>query len=314
MQYMLQFEDSYPLSSVTTLSIGGPAKKFVSVFSEEELIEAIRFAKKQRLSFLVIGSGSNLLVSDDGFEGLVIKNQISGIEQTGSIVKVKSGTVLKNLVDYSIQKALSGLQNLSGIPGTIGGAVYGNAGAYGQSISDSLVNIIALNPDTYQVSEFQKQQCGFAYRDSIFKRNRFIILEASFELTHEKTETLLAESRGVLAKRAVKYPEGIKCPGSFFKNLVAADLPPQILKNVPQDKIVFGKVPAGTLLEMVGAKGQCLENIEIAPYHANLFLNQGKGTAKAFYDLAKTYSLKVREKFGITLEPEVQLINLPPLI
>jgi len=328
---MLQFEDNYPLSKLTTLQIGGPAKKFVKVKTEEELIEAIKYAKDQLIPYLIIGGGSNLLVADEGINCLVIKNEITGINYTpprsnfvtprrwpqgllrGGILKVKSGTSLQEFVNYTITHGLSSLQKLAGIPGTVGGAVYGNAGAYGQAISDHIIKIAALNPDKLTIEQFNNLQCRFNYRDSIFKQNHDIILEVIFKLENGDQETLQQEAKEILTKRLVKYPPGIKCPGSFFKNIVAETLPKDILDKIPPGKIVYGKLPAGALLEEVGAKGQSLDGIEIASYHANLFINKGAGSAKAFYDLAKTYAEKVKEKFGITLEPEVQLINLPPL-
>lgn len=310
----MQFQDNYPLKNATTLSIGGPAKKFVEVNTEKELTEAIQYAKDQALPYLIIGGGSNLLVSDEGVNSLVIKNRITGITHSGTEITVKSGTILQDLVDYAIGSGLAGLQDLTGIPGTVGGAVYGNAGAYGQTISDHLTTVTVLNTNNLIIEQFNSSNCQFNYRDSIFKKNRFPILEVKFQLEHGDSKILRQEAQEVLTKRLVKYPTGIKCPGSFFKNLVTSTLPPEILRNIPQEKIVYGKVPAGALLEEVGAKGQSVDGIEIASYHANLFINQGTGTAKAFYDLAKTYAEKVKEKFGIALEPEVQLINLPPLI
>lgn len=307
----MQFQNNYPLKNITTLSIGGPARQFVQVATQEDLIEAIKYAKDRGIHYLVIGGGSNLLVADEGVNSLVVKNSITGITPDGNTVTVKSGTTLQNLVDFTISNNLSGLQKLAGIPGTVGGAVYGNAGAYGQSISDCLDQVTAY--DGANIITVSKDECSFSYRDSIFKRNKFIILEVVFQMESGNVQTLQQEAKDILAKREIKYPPGIKCPGSFFKNLVASQIPAEILNNIPPDKIVFGKLPAGALLEMVGAKGQAKDGIEIAPYHANLFVNQGTGSAKAFYDLAKTYAQKVKEKFGITLEPEVQLINLSPL-
>ncbi len=306
----MQFQDNYPLKDLTTLGIGGPAKKFAVAKTEEELIEVIRYADLNKSKHLVIGSGSNLLVADGGFEGLVIKNGIIGIKNISQILTVKSGTLLQDLVDYTIQNGLTGLQNLTGIPGTVGGAIYGNAGAYGQTISDFLIDVTVFDGKT--IITLPKNQCTFTYRNSIFKKNKYPILEVTFQLKPGDPETLKKESADILAKRLIKYPPGIKCPGSFFKNLVAVEISPEILKKIPPDKIVYGKLPAGALLEEVGAKGQRSDGIEIASYHANLILNTGNGTAQAFYNLAKTYALKVKEKFGITLEPEVQLINLPP--
>lgn len=308
----MQFEDNYPLKNITTLQIGGPAKKFVIIKTEQELIEAIKFGKVNNLEFLVIGGGSNLLVADEGVDYLIIKNEISGIGYQETSLNVKSGTILQELVDYTIQHGLSGLQKMTGIPGTVGGAVYGNAGAYGQTISDNIVELKAF--DGQKIFTLSKDQCDFNYRDSGFKRNGYIILEVKFELEATDPAILSQEAWDVLSKRLVKYPPGIKCPGSFFKNIVASTLPQEILQKIPTDKITYGKISAGYLLEAVGAQGQSLDGIEIAPYHANLFINKGNGTADAFYNLAKKWAQRVKEKFGITLELEVQLINLHSLI
>ena len=309
---MLKYQPNYPLRNLATLGIGGPAKSFVSVSSKEELLQTLNYAKENNLEFLIIGGGSNLLVSDTGVDKLIIKNQISGLHLEGVNLNVKSGTILQDLVDYCISHGLSGLQKMTGIPGTVGGAVFGNAGAYGQTISDHISSIVILN-SFQDPKTISKSDCNFNYRDSIFKKNQAIILEVTFQLEKGDPATLQKEAEEILAKRLIKYPKGIKCPGSFFKNIIADTLPKEILEKVPQDAIVYGKLPAGALLEIVGAKGDKLGDIEIANYHANLFINQGNGSAKDFYALAKKYVQLVKEKFGITLEPEVQLISLPPI-
>lgn len=308
----MQFEENFSLKNITTLQIGGPARLFTTVTSDKELIETIQYANEHNIPHLVIGGGSNLLVSDEGVNKLIIKNEIEGITKLVRFLKVKSGTPLQHLVDYSIAQGLSGLQKLTGIPGSVGGAVFGNAGAYGQTISDYLREVVCF--DSSETVALQKDECEFEYRDSIFKRNGISILELVFKLDVGKSKDLRKEADEILEKRLVKYPKGIKCPGSFFKNLVAEKLPKEILKNIPKEKIVYGKIPAGSLLEEVGAKGDSLGNIEIADYHANLFVNKGGGKALDFYTFAKKYHKKVKEKFNISLEPEVQLINLPPLI
>lgn len=329
------------LSDLTTLKIGGPAKDVITVKTEDALISQLQTTNHELPAVLVIGSGSNLLVSDDGFDGTIIKNEIKGIEieettrgdreegsrrtpasnedvrreteLAGPRVKliVKSGTILQDLVDFANSKGLAGLEKLAGIPGTVGGAIYGNAGAYGQTISDHLTSISVYNGQG--IIKLPKNNYQFSYRESIFKRTRDIILELEFELIPGNSRELKKESSQTLKKRLLKYPKGIKCPGSFFKNIVADTLPKEILKKIPSKKIVFGKIPAGSLLEDVGAKGDQLGKIKIAPYHANLFINLGGGTAKDFYDLAKKYAEKVKKRFNITLQPEVQFINLPPL-
>lgn len=304
----MQIKSNYPLKNITTLQIGGPAKKFVTIHTEEELIEAINYAKQNGMDYLVIGGGSNLLVSDEGVDKLIIQNKITGIAAQGPTLQVKSGTILQDLVNYSISHGLFGLQKLTGIPGTVGGAIYGNAGAYGQTISDSILSV-AIPGNT-----LSKDECEFNYRDSIFKRNKLPILEVTFELESGTPKLLQQEADEILKKRLVKYPPGIKCPGSFFKNIVASTLPKDILDKIPPEAIMYGKLPAGALLEDVGAKGDSLDGIYIADYHANLFINKDSGTAKDFFALAQKYAQKVKQKFGITLEPEVQLINLPPIL
>jgi UDP-N-acetylmuramate dehydrogenase len=320
------------LSNYTTLNIGGPALAINTAHNESELIDHIILATTKNQKYLVIGSGSNLLVSDDGYPGIIIKNEIQGIRQEGNILKVKSGTILQELVDFANQHSLSGVQALAGIPGTVGGAVFGNAGAYGQTISDHLIKVVALNPKHLEsrifhpskevssaefglelLHELNKDQCHFGYRDSEFKRNKYILVEIIFELSEGNAQALKTESEETIKKREVKYPPGIKCPGSFFKNIIANSLPHEVLTKIPPDKIMYGKIPAGALLEMVGAKGDNQGDIEIANYHANLFVNKGNGNAKDFYELAQKYYQKVKDQFGITLEPEVQLINLPSL-
>ncbi len=298
-------------SKITTLQIGGPIKKYTAVKNQDELISEVKDALQNSLEFLVIGGGSNLLVSDSGYSGCVIQNNTAGILKEGQTLKVKSGTILQDLVNFADDNGLGGLQKLTGIPGTVGGAVYGNAGAYGQTISDHIKEVKIF--DGQKIVTLSKNECGFEYRDSIFKESKDVILEVTFELEPGDSKILYQEANEVLQKRLIKYPKGIKCPGSFFMNIIAENLPKEVLEKIPKNMIVYGKIPAGALLEEVGAKGDNLGAIEIANYHANLFVNKGGGKAEDFYNLAKKYFQKVKDRFGIELKPEVQLINLPSL-
>jgi UDP-N-acetylmuramate dehydrogenase len=309
------------LKDLTTLQIGGPVKKVVTVTTDSELISTITSETDQRNLIVFLGSGSNILASDEGSDSVVIKNEIKGITQSDTILKVKSGTLLQDLVDYANQNNLAGLEKLAGIPGTVGGAVYGNAGAYGQSISDHLLSVTWYNRIKKETLTSSKDDCLFGYRDSRFKHSKSnayyftdeYILEIELQLTPGNSEELTQESAEIIKKRQEKYPPGIKCPGSFFKNVIAENLSKDILEKIPAEKVVYGKIPAGTLLEMVGAKGAKLGQIEIADYHANLFINLDNGTSKDFWNLAFEYSQKVFDKFGIRLDVEVQFINLQPL-
>lgn len=285
----------------------------IKVRTKKELVEAIEKLPAGGKGFLILGGGSNLLVSDSGFDGTIIKNEAEGIARDNNRLIVKSGTNLQELVGFANSNGLCGLENLAGIPGTIGGAIYGNAGAYGQAISDHLVSVKVFDVISYKFSVISKNDCQFSYRNSVFKRNRYAILEAVFSLSPADSKKLKQISKETIKKREVKYPPGIKCPGSFFQNIPIEKLPAKILARLPKEFILFTKVSAGALLESVGAKGAKRGDIRIAPYHANLFINAGRGKAEDFYKLAKEYQGKVYDKYGIRLEPEVQLINFPPL-
>lgn len=306
----MDFQKNVLLKKYTTLGIGGAAKFFYQATSVEKLIEAVILVKKQKLPFLILGEGSNVLIADAGFPGLVIKNNIKGIIGFRQILKVGTGTLLSQLVTTSVRQNLEGLQKLAGIPGTVGGAVYGNAGAYGESISDHITRVVTFDPKTEKTINLTKKQCQFGYRDSIFKKNNFIILEIHFNLIKVTGKSLQTEMKAILKQRAGKnYWEG-KSPGSFFKNIPVEKFPKKYLRLIPKDQINHGKIPAGYLLEQVGAINQQIGQIKVSKIHANLIINLGNGKAADFCQLAQDLMKKVKDKFGIILEPEVQLINI----
>ncbi len=312
-QQMPNLKLNVRLKDHTTLEIGGPAKAFLEVSTIEELIQSITISKQLNIPFLVIGGGSNLLVSDQGVDCLIIKNNISNIKQEDNLIKVSSGTRLQELVDWTIEHGLSGMQKMTGIPGSVAGAVYGNAGAYGQTISDNLVQVLCFDPEKSEQITLSKDQCGFSYRDSEFKDNKLIILAIYFKFPSQKTKVLAKEAAETLKLRLQKYKPGIKCPGSFFKNVLSEKISPEVKARLPEYKDTYGKIPAWLFLDEVGAAGQRLGNIQIASFHGNLFINLGEGSAQDFWKLASIYQKKVKEKFDVTLEPEVQLVGLPAL-
>lgn len=310
-----RLQENVSLSGYTTLKIGGPASYLIEVSDPEELKEVLRLASLVQdggIPYLLIGGGSNLLISDAGFDGLVIKYQGKGVSVKGKEVTVQAGTELQELVDLSIEHGLVGLHKMTGIPGSVGGAIFGNAGAYGQTIGDHVQKVKGLSVKG-EVVTLTKDECGFGYRDSNFSKNGLIILEVTFQLSLGNTAALKTEADQILELRKAKYKPGLLCPGSFFRNMYTKDIPQSALEMIPPREDTFGKTPAYIFLETLGAKGDQLGQIQIAPHHANLFINLGGGTAADFYQLAKKWHTKVREKYGVNLQPEVQLINLPPL-
>lgn len=304
----IRFQKNIILKNYTTAGVGGPAKYFYKAASVEKLMEAVEFANKQNLPILILGGGSNLLISDAGFPGVVIKNEIKGILGFKQIFKIGAGTLLPELVNLTISKKLSGFEKLVGIPGTVGGAIRGNSGAYGVSVGDSITRVIAFDIKKKKTVSLTKKQCQFAYRDSIFKKNNLIILEGHFKFTKTTGETLKQTAQTILKDRLSKnYWEG-KNPGSFFKNVLAENVSQETSKLIPKDKIIYGKIPVGFLLESVGAKGMKSGKIKVSDNHANLLINTGDGKASDFIKIASILAKKVKDKYGITLEPEVQII------
>lgn len=303
----MNIQENIPLKDYTTLGIGGPARYFVEVIAEEQLKKAIEFAEEHHTPHLIIAGGSNLLVNDTGFYGVVIKLSQTEINlEKDSKVRVLSGTSLQELVDFANEHGLAGIEKMTGIPGSVGGALYGNAGAYGQTISDKVIRIRVL--ENGQTRWMDKNECNFEYRESGFKGQKdIVILEAEFKFEEGQKEDLQNISAEILKKRLAKYPHGVRCPGSFFKNWFLADLPEDVAADAPKD--FYGKVPAWYFLEKVGAKGAKRGKVRILESHANLIVNEGGGNADDFFKLAKEYKNKVKEKFNINLEPEVQLIG-----
>ncbi len=300
--------ENEPLAQYTTLGIGGSAKYFIEITKEEEFKDVLKLVSSLHYPYVIIAGGSDLLISDSGFNGLIIRYNNIGtqLEEGSSVLKVKAGTVLQDLVDLANEQGLMGIEKLAGIPGSVGGAIYGNAGAYGQTISDKITKVRVFDGETeYWMN---KDTCTFDYRNSIFKQRKNIaILEAEFEFDSGTPSDLQKISEETILAREKKYPPGIKCPGSFFKNLLLINLPKEIVDIAPKD--YYGKLPSAWLLDQVGAKGATRGNIKIADYHANLFINEGGGTAEDFFELASEWKEKVKKRYHVELEPEVQLIG-----
>jgi len=305
------------------MKIGGPAKYFINVRSENGLIKVVNWAKENKIKWYVVGDGSNLVPSDLGFNGLVIKNEIEDFQRNGSNVFVGAGNNLLKFIHELNRLGLNGMEKMAGIPGTVGGAIYGSAGAYGQEIKDRLARVKIFDATAWEHSArsfpsgtrwLSKKQCQFGYRESIFKKNKnWVILTAEFEFKKEDPKKLFKISRGIIKLREQKYWPGLLCPGSFFKNIVIKDLRPaplrqKFLKRIDKTKINHGKVPAGYLLEEISAKGIEIGDIKVAKHHGNLIYNSGRGKSSEIVKLAKILKGKVREKFGINLDEEVQYI------
>jgi UDP-N-acetylmuramate dehydrogenase len=297
-----------PLSRYTRFGIGGEADFFAETRDEGAFAAALAAARRNGMPVMVTGGGTNLIVSDEGFRGLVVRFAADEIAAEGERVTVGAGAVLQDLVDFANAKGLRGLETLAGIPGWVGAAVYGNAGAYGHSISERVRAVRFFDGSSVRV--FDNAQCEFHYRESIFKRHKeWIIFSVELHLDAADAGELQRTSEDILKVRNAKFPPTMKCAGSIFKNFLWKDLPAEVAAQVPAGVVREGKVPAAWFLEQVGAKGMRLGGIRVADYHANLIYNEGGGTARELCAVIGELKRRVRERFGIEVEEEVQYVG-----
>jgi len=299
------------LAPHTRFAIGGPADVYAETRSVEAFVAAIEAARASGLETMVIGGGTNLIVSDEGFRGIVLRFRADRLAAERESVTADAGAELQDLVDFTIAKGLQGIETLAGIPGSVGAAVYGNAGAYGHSISERVVQVRFYDGSAVRV--FTRDECQFHYRESIFKRHKeWIIFSTELLMDPADTVVLRRTADDILKVRNEKFPVTMKCAGSIFKNLLLRDLPPEVAATIPAGVVREGKVASAYFLEQVGAKGMERGQIRVATYHANLIYNAGGGSADDLCVLIGDLKERVRARFGIELEEEVQFVGAFP--
>jgi len=281
------------LKNYTTFRIGGPAKYFFEAKNKEDLIKAIQVSKKIKLPFFILGGGSNLLVSDEGFEGLVIKTFNTKYKIFNTKIFAEAGLPLNKLVSISVDEELRGLEWGMGIPGTVGGAIRGNAGAFGKSMADIVKNVEILKitgVQPLQIRKLKNKDCNFKYRDSIFKyKKNLIILSTELQFQKGDKKKIKEKMKEFLDYRKKTQPLGFPSAGSIFKN------PPDI--------------SAGQFIDKCGLRGKKFGNVKISEKHANFIVNLGGGEAKDVIKLIKLIKKEVKNKFDIKLEEEIQYLG-----
>jgi len=300
-----------PLSEYTRFGIGGPADLLVETGNPESFAVAIHWLRTRQLPHVVLGGGTNLVVADGGYAGVVLRFTDRAIRQDGHHIHCGAGAELMDLVQFSVDAGLEGIQTLMGIPGWVGAAIYGNAGAYGHSIEEVVERVDFFDGEALR--SFTRAECQFRYRESIFKRNKqWTILRATLQLKPGDRDALQKIAADILATRNAKFPPTMRCAGGIFKNQLAAELLPAILAQVPTSVIREGKIPSAWFLEQIGAKGRRIGGIQVAEYHANLIYNDGDATADDLCDMIDQLKADVFARFGITLEEEVQYFGFEP--
>ncbi len=302
------------LKNYTTFKIGGRARYFFVAKTKKEIISSILAVKKYNLPFFILGGGSNILVADGGYKGLVIRLQVRGYRLHGNIIYTEAGIILSQLVNVALKNNLTGLEWAIGIPGTIGGAICGNSGAFRNSMKDVVKEVEVYDVKKEKVKILKNKDCKFDHRDSIFKKNKnLIILSTELQLKKGDKEKIKNRVKEFLEYRKKTQPT-LPSAGSIFKN-------PRLRQGFggqakrfsagelgEEDKSSSSRLAAARLIEKCGLKGKAIGNIEISDKHANFIVNSGNGKAKDVEELIKLIKQKVKNKFGIKLEDEIQYL------
>lgn len=306
----MNIEKNISLKDYTTFKIGGPAEFFANVKTIEELQEALAWADENNQMVKVLGGGSNMLVSDKGLKGLVVKLNFNKLEFDGTKVIVGPGVMLADLLSQALEHNLTGLEFAAGVPGTVGGAIRGNAGTYGLAMSDVVARIKYFDRQDKQVKELNKDQADFSYRHSIFKVEPWIILEAELNLDRGNAEEAKKLVQERLDYRKATQPN-LPSAGCIFKNIrfEEVDLAKLKDKHIDVDKFAkFKKIPAAHIIEKAGLKGHSIGGAQVSDVHANYIVNKGGASSDDVIMLISFIKQQVRDKYGVQLQEEVQLL------
>lgn len=281
-----------PLNELTTFKIGGPAKLLATVTNPDDAKMFLQFANEHALPAVCIGGGSNLIIDDKGFNGIVLKMEIDLFEINGTTVTVGSGMVFDTLIAKTLDSGLTGLEFASGIPGSCGGAVIGNAGCFGHEISEFVKSVTVMN-SSGEVQIIKKEEMQFSYRDSILKNNPLVLLSIELLLEKGDLEKAWQSRKDKIDLRRVKHPVEAPCAGSYFKNLESEN---------PGGR----RRAAGELLDKAGALEMSVGGASVYQKHANIIINTGNATCEDVLQLADKMQQAVMDMFGVQLIPEVR--------
>ena len=281
-----------PMSKHTSFKTGGPAEFYITAKTIEDIQNIFQYAKTNRIKLYIIGNGSNLLVSDEGIKGIVLKIAVDNIETLvsdfGILVNAGAGVKTMALAQILKKDGITGFEELAGIPGTIGGANYMNAGAYGKELKDIIVETKVINKETGKIETLKKEEQELKYRSSIFKNKKYIIIETTFNLQRGKPEEIERRMNEFSIQRKEKQPLEYPSAGSTFKR---------------GDGFITAK-----LIDECGLKGYTIGGAQISEKHAGFIINKGNATSKDILDLIAYTKKKVFEKFGVQIEEEVEII------
>ncbi len=334
----MKIKENISLKPFTVFQIGGPARFFLRIKTRDELKEGIEWAVSKRLPFYILGLGSNLLVSDSGFDGLVLRPEFSKISIDGNSIITEAGAKMAEVVSFALKNGLVGFEWAVGVPGTVGGSIRGNAGCFGSEMKNHVQSVLAFNANKLDFELVSNESCNFGYRDSMFKKRPDLIICSAYlklksgnilEARRHLAEFLKVRGQGGAKVWREFFSEGgnpssqevgAKTAGSVFKNVLWAR------KDVDMERLFsrFPKwrafennmgIPAGYLIDEAGLKGTKIGGAMVSNKHANFIINNGSASAEEIVTLISLIKERIHTKFGIQLEEEIQYIgfknNLP---
>ncbi len=295
-----------PLAKHTTFKIGGPADFFVTVSTTTDLVALLQFLDAEGMPYFMLGGGSNMLVREEGFRGVVVHTKTERIDINDFHVIADAGVVTVHLAQETVKAGLSGFEWGVGVPGTVGGAVRGNAGAMGGEMKD-VISSVEVYRDS-EVVTFSYDDCEFDYRHSIFKNQPGVVLRAHLQL--KKTEDIGGKKKMIdfLQYRNKTQPQGFASTGCIFKNVDFVPGKEQFIFDVPEEFVKKGKISAGWLVETAGMKGVQVGQAQVSPVHGNFVVNLGGATAQDVLTLIEQIKQKVYDTSGVELHEEIQIV------
>jgi len=311
----MNLQKNVPLRDLSNYKIGGRAAYFLDASNKKELIEGVKEFKKESPNgkIFILGGATNILICDEGFDGLVIHNNIKGIKRNGNDLTIGSMESMENVNQFAIANALSGLEWSGGLPGSIGGAVRGNAGAFGGEIKDSVKQVESLDLQTLEEKTRSANECEFSYRNSIFKKSaaQEFITYVTLTLVPSDQRKVQEETLNKIEYRKVKHPLEYPSAGSVFKN-ISFETIPQNLQSEWQPFIKtdpFSVIPAAKIIALAGLAGIKVGDAMLSEKHTNFIVNLGNAKATDVKKVIEIIKAKVKEKFGIDLEEEIMYLN-----
>lgn len=299
------------LSYFSNYKTGGEADYFVEAKNEEDLVSAINFAKEKGIKFFILGGGTNVLFPDEGYRGIVIKIGLDRLELIDNKIISGAGVLVSKVVDFSIENELTGMDWAGGLPGTIGGSVFGNAGCFGGEMKDSVFQVTGIRQNGDKIN-FSNSDCDFGYRNSVFKKEKLIITEVVLSLKKELSKDELRDKvNSCISYRNDNHPMDYPSCGSVFKNVPVEKAPSWVVEKIKDTikKDPFTVIPVAALIHEAGLKGYSIGGVKVSEKHPNFLINFNNANSKDIIDLISFVKKEIKTKFEIDLETELQIVS-----